>query len=213
MSYLQISANALKRICWKTGAPAAVEIASVINKVCPMYGISTLILHEFLANVLHESNEFCRYEENLNYTAERLMVIWPLRFTTMQLALQFANKPQQLATKIYNGRMGNTGPLDGWDYRGAGPMQMTGKDNFIRFASWMDRRFGIIKSEQEWARLLRSDHEAGMHSACWIFSIAKSLNEEALRDEMQLIINRINGGFNGLKDRLKYYELCKQYLV
>lgn len=213
MSPLHISAEALKRICWKTGLPDAGLIAELINKVCPFYGISIVILHEFLANLLHESNEFRRYEENLNYPAERLMQVWPHRFKTMKEALSFAYKPQLLAAKVYNGRMGNSDPLDGWDYRGSGPIQMTGKDNFTRFASWMDRKFGITRSEKEWAHLIRKDHEVGMHSACWIFSIAKGLNDEAVRDEMQLIIKRINGGLNGVKDRLKYYELCKQYLA
>ena len=208
-----ISADSLKRICWKTGAPAANIIAPVINKVCPLYGMSTLILHEFLANVLHESNEFCRYEENLNYSASRLMAVWPVRFKTIRSAQPYANNPQSLAAKVYNGRMGNTAPLDGWEYRGSGPIQMTGKDNFTRFASWMDRKFNITKTEQEWARLLRTDHEAGMHSACWIFSIAKELNDEALKNEMELIVRKINGGYNGLMDRLRYYELCKEYLL
>ncbi|NML22450.1 hypothetical protein HHL16_16315 [Pseudoflavitalea sp. G-6-1-2] len=213
MSTPLISAIALKRVCWKTGCPDAGTLAEVINKVCPLYGISTLVLHEFLANVLHESNEFRQYEEDLNYTAKRLMEVWPLRFRTLQEALNCAYQPKKLAIKVYNGRMGNTAPMDGWDFRGSGPIQMTGKSNFILFASWMDRKFGINKSEQEWAKLVRTDPYAGMHSACWIFSISKGLNDEALRDEMKRIIERINGGFNGLQDRLKYYELCKRYLA
>lgn len=213
MSARLISAETLPRICWKTGAPDAEILASVINRVCPYYGINTSILHEFLANLLHESNEFRRYEENLNYSAERLMEVWPARFKTLQQALPYAYRPQQVAAKVYNGRMGNTGPLDGWEFRGSGPIQMTGRDNFTLFASWMDRTFRITKTEHEWAHLIRKDHEVGMHSACWIFSIAKGLNDEAVRDEMKTIIKRINGGYNGINDRYRYYELCKKYLA
>ncbi|NML23878.1 glycoside hydrolase family 19 protein [Pseudoflavitalea sp. G-6-1-2] len=208
-----ISAIALKHICWKSNCPDAGEISELINKVCPLYGISTLILHEFLANVLHESNEFRQYEEDLHYSAQRLMQVWPLRFKTIQEALPFAHNPQKLACKVYNGRMGNTEPLDGWEYRGSGPIQMTGKSNFTLFASWMDRKFNISKPVHQWARSIRTDTETGMHAACWIFSISKGLNDEALRDEMKRIIEKINGGWNGLQDRLKYYELCKRYLA
>lgn len=212
MSSSLVSAEALKRICWKTGCPDAGTIAAVINKVCALYGMSTLIIHEFLSNVIHECSEFRRYEENLNYSAERLMQVWPNRFKTTKDALTCAYNPPLTAIKVYNGRLGNTAPLDGWDFRGSGPIQMTGKDNFIQFASWMDRKFKITKSEREWAHLIRKDHEIGMHAACWIFSIAKGLNDEAIRDEMKLIIKRINGGYNGLDERMKYYELCKMYL-
>ena len=213
MSALLISAIALKRVCWKTGAPEAGVLTDVINSVCPLYGISKLILHELLANILHESHEFTKYEEDLNYTAKRLMEVWPVRFKTIQQAEACAYQPQKLAVKVYNGRMGNTEPMDGWDFRGSGPIQMTGRSNFTCFASWMDRKFSISKTELEWARLVRTDHVAGMHAACWIFTQAKKLNDEALQDNMKRIIEKINGGLQGFKERMEYYELCKRYIA
>lgn len=207
-----ITSDALLRICLKPRRVDLEVICAVINKVCPMYGMSKLILHEFLANVLHESIEFSKYEEDLYYTAGRIAAVWPGRFKTILDAEPYARNPQKLAVKVYAGRMGNTYPMDGWNFRGSGPIQMTGKDMFTQFASWMDRRFRITRSELEWAQLIRKDHEAGMHSACWIFSIAKGLNDEALNDEMRLIIKRINGGYHGLDERMAYYERCKTYL-
>lgn len=207
-----ITTEAMLRICRKSGKSVAEVISAVINKVCPLYGMSRLILHEFLANVLHESAEFSKYEEDLYYTAARIVEVWPARFKTILEAAPYARNPQKLAVKVYGGRMGNTDPMDGWDFRGSGPIQMTGKDNFTQFASWMDRKFKITRSELEWGRLIRKDHEAGMHAACWIFSIAKGLNDEALNDEMKLVIKRINGGYNGLDERMAYYERCKTYL-
>lgn len=208
-----ITTEALVRICLKPRRVNVELICAVINKVCPMYGMSKLILHEFLANVLHESDEFCRLEENLNYSAARLLQVWPKRFRSLQEASAYANNPQQLAVKVYSGRLGNTEPMDGWEFRGSGPIQMTGRDVFTRFASWMDRKFRITRSELEWARLIRKDYEAGMHSACWIFTHAKKLNDAALRDDMHHIIKRINGGFNGLVERMAYFERCKTYLL
>lgn len=207
-----ITTDALLRICMKPRRVDVGVISGVISKVCPMYGMSKLILHEFLANVLHESDEFFKLEENLNYSAARMLEVWPGRFRTLIDAKPYAHNPQKLAVKVYGGRMGNTEPMDGWDFRGSGPIHMTGKDSFTEFASWMDRKFRITRSELEWARLIRKDYEVGMHSACWIFSIAKGLNDEALNDEMKLIIKRINGGYHGLDERMAYYERCKTYL-
>ncbi|QEC40297.1 glycoside hydrolase family 19 protein [Pseudobacter ginsenosidimutans] len=207
-----ITVEQLQNICSQIPEETAIKVTDAINKVCPLYGMNTDILHEFLANVIHESAEFTRYEENLNYSAARVMEVWPSRFKTLADAEQYARKPEKLACKVYNGRLGNFHPMDGWDFRGAGPIQITGRENFTRFAFWMGLEFQIFKAAQEWARILRTDHEFGMHSACWVFSVYMDLNDEAEEDEMRTIIKRINGGYTGESERNKYYRLCKQIL-
>lgn len=212
MKNILIKVDQLGKICTRLPTPIAVLVVAAINKVCPQYGMTTDILHEFLANVIHESKEFTRYEENLNYSAKRLTEVWPTRFKTLEEAIPYANNPQKLACKVYGGRLGNNDPLDGWEFRGSGPIQMTGKDHFIKFSSWMDRKFKVTKTEKEWAALIRNDHQMAMHSACWIFSIAKGLNDEAENDNMRLIIKKINGGYIGATCRTMYYKLCKEHL-
>jgi putative chitinase len=63
--------------------------------------------------------------ENLDYTAKRIMAVWP-KPPTLVSALPYADNPQKLASKTYNGRMGNrTGSDDGWNYRDRGGTQTT----------------------------------------------------------------------------------------
>lgn len=88
-------------------------------------------IDDFLAQVLHESAMLERMEEGLTYTkATRLCQVWPKRFPTETAAAPYVRNPRALANKVYGGRLGNTGPDDGWLYRGSGPIQVTGKANF-----------------------------------------------------------------------------------
>ncbi len=87
-------------------------------------------LDDFLSQILHESNRLESMQENLNYSAERMVEIWPGRFPTIDAAAPYAHNPEALANKVYAGRMGNIEPGDGWRYRGRGPIQLTGRDNY-----------------------------------------------------------------------------------
>ena len=85
----------------------------------------------FLAQIAHESLRLSVLEENLNYSAEALQKLFG-RYFTPQEARLYARRPEQIANRIYSNRMGN-GPEssgDGWRYRGRGPIQITGKNNY-----------------------------------------------------------------------------------
>lgn len=87
-----------------------------------------------LATAQHESN-FRPISENLNYTtAERIKTVWPARFKTVADAQPYVKNPQKLANLVYGGKLGNTEPNDGWDYRGRGLCQITGKANYAKFS-------------------------------------------------------------------------------
>jgi len=97
-------------------------------------GTSRFHLAAILAEAAHETGEKMQpVSENLNYSAKRLTEVWPRRFPTLASAKPYANNPQQLANKVYGGRLGNVEPNDGWLYRGRGLAQITGKANYAKF--------------------------------------------------------------------------------
>lgn len=90
-----------------------------------------------LATPYHEVGSSLQAKiESLNYTsAARIRAVWPSRFPTVASAQPYVRQPQKLANKVYGGRLGNTGSNDGWTYRGRGLAQITGKENYTRFAN------------------------------------------------------------------------------
>lgn len=210
-----ITQEQLKSVCTKMSLKRAGEVAAKINAICPLYGInSSDILHEFLANLAVECGEFSRYEENLRYSAKRLTEVWDKRFPTIESAMPYAYNPKKLAMKVYGNRadLGNLTELDGWTFRGSGAIQNTGRRNTTMFGEFMKKKFNISHTPEEWAELLRTSDEYAIHNACYIFAISKSLIDEAIDDNMNVIIKRINGGFNGKKDRMDYLLLCRKFI-
>ena len=107
----------------------------------------------FLAQVGHESVGLACLEENLSYTIQRLRSVFPHRIPD-HLYSAFANHPQSLANWIYANRKGN-GPVssgDGYRYRGRGPLQLTGRDNYRligeRIARPLETQPDLVRSIQ-----------------------------------------------------------------
>lgn len=97
---------------------------------------SALRLAHFLGQGLIETG-FLRYTaENLNYSAAGLRSVFGKYFTTDEDAAKYARQPEKIANRVYGNRMGNGDEAsgDGWKYRGRGFIQLTGKNNYTRFA-------------------------------------------------------------------------------
>lgn len=114
-------------------------IAVECAKQLPKYGISDSPnrLAEWLGETCNETGGYTRFEENLHYSAARLIAVWPSRFKTLAAAAPYAWDPSDpdredvaLANLVYGSRMGNeangTNDNDGWDHRGSGLLQHTG---------------------------------------------------------------------------------------
>jgi putative chitinase len=85
--------------------------------------------------ISHECGAGSEIEENLNYSAQRMTQVWPSRFPTTTIAAPYAHNARALANKVYNGRMGNRiGTDDGWNFRGRGAAQTTGREGYERLA-------------------------------------------------------------------------------
>jgi len=111
-----------------TAAMWSIHFASTIKESTFSAGASEM--DDWLREILHESGMLSRLEEGLNYSAERLMEVWPKRFPTLESAQPYARNGMVLANKVYGGRMGNVDPGDGFKYRGRGLMMVTGRDNY-----------------------------------------------------------------------------------
>jgi len=131
--------EALLRL-WPSGdariAGLRAGIIASAPSVFAKYGIATpLLAAHVMAQISHECGAGHDVVENLNYTAGRMMQVWPSRFATMATAAPYAGNPRALANKVYNGRMGNaSGSDDGWTFRGRGASQTTGREGYARLA-------------------------------------------------------------------------------
>ena len=148
----------------------------------------------FIGQCAHESANFKVLQENLNYSAEGLIKTWPSRFSTKEIADQYARNPAKIAGKVYNGRLGNTSEEEAAKYLGRGLIQLTGKENYERCGSAIG-----VDLINEPTLLVEPNHAA--MSAGWFWN-KKGLNELADSQEHGQITKRINGGLIGLDDRI-----------
>lgn len=149
----------------------------------------------FLAQCGHESAGFRFFEENLNYSAERLMVVWPTKFKTLDVAQIYAHKPEELANYVYANRMGNRDPLsgDGWRFRGRGAIQLTGHDNYMECGH--DIGHDLLHEPDA---LLKPYF--GIRAALWYWK-SRKLDEVDDDEDQKIDTRRINGGETGLAHR------------
>jgi putative chitinase len=188
-------------LCW----------AQPLSEACALYEIDTPArLSAFLAQVGHESGGFIRTVENLNYSAEGLLKTWPSRFTPASAAA-VAHHPGLIAGVVYNGRLGNKDPGDGYRFRGRGLLQVTGRANYEAVVELLRERlanvpdFGAlpdILSEPKWA--------AYSAAAFWADHGLNALADIGAFDK---ITQRINGGSTGAADRRARYERARGALA
>ena len=178
------------------------EVALAVEHCYRKYNITTPErLAAFLATVHHESGGFKQFTENLNYSPERLLQVWPNRFDEAT-AQRYCRRPQALANKIYANRMGNGAEAtgDGWRYRGRGAIQITGYNNYKSISRILDLELDILCEYME-TTLGAIESAAGWWDA-------NGCNEIADKQDMTAITRQVNGGLNGLANRqflYKYY--------
>lgn len=127
-----VTLETLRAVCPQCPAERARLFVEPLNAALEAASIDTPArVAAFLAQAAHESAQLRVLEENLNYSAERLLALFSSRLTAFEAA-QLAGKPEAIANRLYGGRMGNGDERsgDGWRYRGRGIFQVTGRDNY-----------------------------------------------------------------------------------
>lgn len=184
--------------------------ADPINTACDRFQINTTLrLAAFLAQVGHESARLSRVVENLNYSSDGLVKTWPSLFDA-KLAAEYACQPERIANAVYNARMGNTAPGDGWKYRGRGLIQITGKSNYIACGAAL--QLDLLTHPE----VLERPQHAAM-SAAWFWD-GMNLNALADAGDIQNIGSLINTGRrgrvpNGAAERLALYQVALKALA
>lgn len=169
-----------------------------------------LRLAHFLAQIAHESGNFTAVVENLNYSSDGLLKTFPKYFKDRAIADRYARKPQQIGSRVYANRMGNGNEAsgDGFKFRGRGYLQLTGKDNYKAFSAFIGQDCVADPT------LVANKYP--MDSAVWFFEVNKMwdiCDKGAGEDVVKAVTRKVNGGLNGIADRLQKFNLYNNSLV
>ena len=202
-----ITSDILTKIFPKTKKTIIDSFVQPLNDAMSKYAIDTRLRKvHFLAQIGHESGGLNFTMENLNYSADGLMKIFPKYFNT-ESAASHAKNPQMIANRVYSNRMGNgdVASNEGWMYRGRGLIQLTGKANYSLYS------IALKKTVADVIAFLETPVGAA-DSAAWFWDNHK-LNQAADKDDIRLITKTINGGINGLDDRQHILDAAKKYVA
>lgn len=189
--------------------PKSDEWYEAFVAIMPKYEINTPErIAGFVAQCAHESADFKRLEENLNYSEKALNSVFGRYFGTggkKRNAAEYARNPEMIANYVYmdefrskKGALGNTEEGDGWRFRGRGLKQLTGRNNYTAFGKTVDM------TAEEAAEYVATPKGA-VESACWFWDTAK-LNKIADKKDIVAMTKKINGGTIGLEDRTQRFE-------
>lgn len=193
----------------KLSSKIPAQVAVFVNEVVERYSIDNpLRLAHFLSQIAHESGNFQFVRENLNYSAQALLRVFPKYFNSSNVSA-YARKPELIANRVYANRMGNgdENSGDGFRFRGRGYLQLTGKSNYKAFSDFIGE--DCVSNPD----LVATKYP--MDSAIWFFD-ENNLWDICDRGDTQEVVTsltrRVNGGTNGLADRIQKFNLFNSLL-
>lgn len=205
------------RLLWPRAPKATIEaITADSDAIFAECEIDTpLRVAHFMAQISHECAAGTIVRENMNYSAERLMVIFGVgkhsAAITEPQAKACEHKPELIAERVYGlgnpkkaKELGNTKPGDGYRYRGNGMLQLTGRDSHKRIGEMIG-----VDLEENPEQL--QDPAISFRVAAAEFKALKCL-EPADADDVVLVTRRVNGGRNGLAERTVWLRKWKRAL-
>ena len=183
---MPITSHQLLQILPNAGKQAGV-FASALTLAMDKYQINTrLRMAAFIAQVGHESGEF-RYVRELGGDQ------YLSKYDTGPLAARLGNTPEADG--------------DGQKYRGRGLIQITGRDNYLACSKALFGDDRLLRTPE-----LLEQAEWACKSAAWFWN-SRNLNALADAKNFNGITRRINGGLNGLAERLAFYTTALKALT
>ena len=163
-----------------------------INSPCTTCGqyttkVHPLVMLGIMATIRVEAGrDFTPKRENLNYSASRLMQIFPHHFSDLSVAQKYAYKPELIANKVYANRMGNGNEEsgDGWRYRGAGLIQATGRSYWDYYGFTPENCLDMDKNAEMVVKYFKD----------------RKLIEACLSENWKAVRIGVNGGLNGYQE-------------
>ena len=173
-------------------------------EVVQRYNINKpLRLAHVLAQIAHESGDFKFVVENLNYSSDSLLKVFPKYFKDKATADRYARNQEMIGSRVYGGRMGNgdEASREGFKFRGRGYLQLTGKENYQAFSTFI--------KEDCVANPDLVSTKYPMDSAIWFFDRNKLwdiCDKGNSNDVVTAVTKRVNGGTHGLADRIGKFQ-------
>jgi putative chitinase len=183
---------------------------NTLKKAMEFYKMTPERAAHFFAQTAHETGEFKLFTENLNYSAKGLQNTFGKYFPG-NLEESYARQPERIASRVYADRMGNGNEAskDGWNYRGRGALQLTGKSNYKAFSDYLKNPEIMTNPD-----LVSTDF--AFESAIFFFDRNKlwTICDRGVSDATILsLTRRINGGTNGLDHRSQLTKKYYKWLV
>ena len=185
------------------------KVLSELPEVIDTFKIDSVNkLAHFLAQCAHESGNFKFTVENLNYSAEGLLKVFPKYFSKDTAAIA-ARKPEVIANIVYSNRLGNSDRAsgEGWKFRGRGYVMLTGKVNYKAFGDYIG--VDLVANPD----LVATKYPLTV--AGWYFETKRlwQLADRGIDEEtIKAITRRVNGGFIGLSDRISKTKTIHSFL-
>jgi len=203
--------DAMRKLQAKIGAGADGQFGpKTARSIASHYGLSPERGAHLLGQASHESGEFKRSKENLNYSWKGLMNTWPSRFTSEAEAREYHRQPGKIARKVYLRKsLGNETENDAELFIGRGWLQLTGKANYRSFAS--DMGVPAVLTDPSLV-----EEEYAFETAQWFFNKHKlfELADEGIDEgTIKKITKKINGGYHGLDDRINKTKKIFRWLM
>ena len=186
-------------------------VVAASKPVFAKYGLTTpLAVAHAMAQFSAECGQGLEMVESLRYSAQGLLRTFPTHFTP-DMAERWQYNEQMIGMIAYGGRMGNAPPpsTDGFDFRGAGFAQTTGRAGYKMLQATLDKYKAGFDILQKPTLIMSADHalECGVAD----FLACKCLPPSA-KDDVKAVTKALNGGYNGLEERTRQLVLWKAEL-